>query len=181
MNRYMFQLLTEDERRKVRHEYIVRRTIVMLCAFVLVLVVGIIGLFPSYTLSNVRQLEALRHIKIVDSARQRNDDLDLQAWLEDINLKLKLLSPALDTDRPLNSIDKILDQKGAGILITDFSLVKSTDKVDISINGVATNRQSLITFKDRLNSSGNFSNVVSPISNLAKDKDIDFQITFSPL
>ncbi|MBI2674053.1 MAG: hypothetical protein HYX23_02105 [Candidatus Zambryskibacteria bacterium] len=177
----MFQLLTEEERRKVGHEYVVRRTIVLLCAFVLALAVGIIGLFPSYTLSSIRRLEALERTKAVGSARQRNDDLGLQVWLEEINLKLKLLSPALDTDRPSNFIDKILDQKSAGILITDFSLAKSIDKVDISINGVAANRQSLITFKDRLNSSGNFSNVVSPISNLTKDKNIDFQITFSPL
>jgi len=46
----MFKLLTEEERRKVVHEYALRRTIVMFLALILVLVVGIIGFLPSYIL-----------------------------------------------------------------------------------------------------------------------------------
>ncbi|HKZ42443.1 MAG TPA: hypothetical protein VJ044_15885, partial [Candidatus Hodarchaeales archaeon] len=88
----MFKLLTEEERQKVAHEYAMRRLIVMLCALILVLVVGIIGLFPSYLLSNVHRIMALERTKIVGSAEQRNEDLGLQVWLEEINRKLQLLS-----------------------------------------------------------------------------------------
>jgi len=168
----MFKLLTEEERQKVAHEYAMRRLIVMLCALILVLVVGIIGLFPSYLLSNVHRIMALE---------RRNEDLGLQVWLEEINRKLQLLSPALDTDRPSHLIKKILDQKNEGIIITGFSSIKAKDKTNLSVSGVSANRQSLITFENRIASLSDFSEVVSPISNLAKDKDINFQIRLSSI
>ena len=177
----MFKLLTETEKQKVTHEYLMRRTIVMLCAFILVFVIGIIGLFPSYTLSNIRYTEALERTRVVGSAQQRNDDLALQVWLKEINYRLNILSPALDTDRPSILIEQILGQKGAAIIITSFSLVKAKDKVSISVNGVAADRQSLIVFENRVNALEIFSKIVSPISNLAKDKDIDFRIQLMPL
>ncbi|MEK7461622.1 MAG: hypothetical protein AAB586_00940 [Patescibacteria group bacterium] len=177
----MFQLLTVEEKRKVEREYAIRRSVVMLCAFTSILVVGMAGLFPSYVLSRIRYNEALERTKAVNSTQQRNDDLSLQIWLKETNRKLQLLSPALDTDRPLGLINKVLDQRDVGIAITGFSLIKTKDKIAVSINGVAANRQSLIAFENRLRSSGDFAEVVSPISNLAKDRDIDFQIKFSPI
>ena len=110
---------------------------------------------------------------------EREDDALLQAWLEETNRKLQVLSPTLDTDRPSDFIEKILDQRVAGIIITGFSWVKVKDKITLSASGVATSRQSLITFGNRINASKDFSEVALPISNLAKDRDIDFQIKFS--
>ena len=176
----MFKLLTEEERRKVAREYAVRRAICLFLALVLVLAVGIIGLLPSYVLSNARQNEALERARIMGSAGGREDDASLQFWLEETNRKLQVLSPALDTDRPSDFIKTILDQKAAGITITGFSWVRAKDKVTLSVNGVAASRQALVTFENRINSSRYFSDVALPISNLAKDRNIDFQIKFSP-
>jgi len=176
----MFKLLTEKERQKVAHEYAMRRAIVILLTLILVLVVGIIGLLPSYVLSNARENEALERMRIMGSVGEREDDATLQAWLKETNRKLQVLSPALDTDRPSDFIEKILDQRITGIAVTDFSWARAKDKVILSINGMATSRQSLITFENRINSSKYFSEVALPISNLAKDKDIDFQIKLSP-
>lgn len=176
----MFKLLTEEERRKVAHEYAMHRAIVVLLALILVLVVGIIGLLPSYVLSNARENEALERTRIMGGSGQRGDDTTLQVWLGETNQKLQVLSPALDTDRPSDFIEKILDQRITGIAVTGFSWVRTKDKITLSVNGVATSRQSLITFENHINSSGYFSEVTLPISNLAKDRDIDFQIKFSP-
>ncbi len=175
----MFKLLTEEERRKVAHEYAVHRAIVILLALIGVFVVGIIGLLPSYVLSKARENEALERARIVSSATEREENALLQAWLEKTNLKLQILSPTRDTERPSDFIKKILDQRVAGIVITGFSWMKVEDKITLSASGVAASRQSLITFENRINSSKYFSEVVLPISNLAKDRDIDFQIKFS--
>ncbi|MDZ4206107.1 MAG: hypothetical protein U1C12_02785 [Patescibacteria group bacterium] len=176
----MFKLLTEEEGRKVAHEYAMHRAIVILFALILVLVVGIIGLLPSYVLSNARENEALERTRIMGGSGQRGDDVTLQVWLGEINRKLQVLSPALDTDRPSDFIEKILDQRITGIAVTGFSWARTKDQITLSVNGVATSRQSLIVFENRINSSGYFSEVTLPISNLAKDRDIDFQIKFSP-
>lgn len=176
----MFKLLTEEERQKVVHEYVMHRAIVILYSFILVLVIGIIGLLPSFVLSNARQNDMLERTRILGNSGEEKDELDLQAWLKEVNLKLQILSPALDTERPSDFIDRILDQKITGISITDFSLRKVKDKTTLSVNGLALDRQSLITFENRISSSKYFSGVTLPISNLAKDRNIDFQIKFSP-
>lgn len=176
----MFKLLTEEERQKVMYEYTIRRTIVMLFAFILVLVVGIIGLLPSYALSNARQNEVLERTRMMGSSGERRNEAELQAWLVDINRKLQALSPKLDGEQPSDFIERLLDQRTTGLRITGFSLSRVEDKITLSASGIALDRQTLITFENRINSSGYFSEVILPISNLAKDRNIDFQIKFSP-
>jgi hypothetical protein len=176
----MFKLLTEEERYKVRREYSMRRAIVMLLALILVLVMGVIGLLPPYVLSNSRHNEVLERARIANSSKQHEGNLDLEVWLVEINNELEILSPKLDTDRPSSFIGKVLDEKITGVRLTGFSWIKVKNGVTLSISGVARDRQALIAFENNINSSGQFSNVALPISNLAKDRDIDFQIKFSP-
>ena len=84
----MFKLLTTEERQKVGHEYVIRRTIVMLSALIFVSVVGIIGLLPSYVLSNARQNEMIERTRIMNEAGSQEGGLNLQAWLNEINHRL---------------------------------------------------------------------------------------------
>ena len=177
-NKFMFKLLTEEGREKVKHEYATRRAVVLLSALTLVLVAAIIGLLPSYLASNARQKAVLERTRIISSAGKRGDELELQAWLRETNRKLLLLSPGLDTERPSDFIKKILDQKIPGIRVTGFSWLKTKNLITLSINGVALDRQTLVAFESRINSSGYFSEVTLPISNLARDRNIDFQIKF---
>jgi len=181
IDKHMFKLLTDKTREKVEHEYIIRRVIVMLSGLILVSLIGVIGLLPSYVLSNARLNEVLERTRIINSLGRGDDEPDLRGWLLETNQKLKILSPKLDTDRPSDVIEKIVDQSLKGLRITGFLWTKVEGGVTLSVNGVAQDRQTLITFENRLNDSGHFSEVTLPISNLAKDKDIDFQIKFSPL
>ena len=163
-------------------EYRARRSILMLLSFILVLVVGVIGLLPSYILSNVREKEALERVRILGNSNAGGEDgADLQAWLLETNRRLKALSPSLDVDRPSGFVDKVLEQKISGISITGLTWLRVKDKITLSINGVAQDRQKLVMFENNIKSSGHFSNVTLPISDLAKDKDIVFQIKFSPI
>lgn len=164
------------------HEYRTRRTIVMLLALILVLIVAIIGLLPSYILSSIREKEAFERVRILSSSNFEDEDgAELQTWLIETNRRLKAFSPLFDTDRPSNFVDKVLEQKSTGISLTGLSWVKVKDKVTLSVNGVARDRQTLVKFQNSIDSSGHFSGVILPISDLAKDKDITFQIKFSPI
>jgi hypothetical protein len=175
----MFKLLTEEERQKVTGEYVIRRTVIFLLALVLVLAVGIIGLLPSYVLSNARQSEVLDRVRIMGVTEEETGESDIQIWLAAMNRKLQVLSPTLDTDRPSDFVEKILDEKIAGISITAFSWLRVKNEITLSVSGVAFDRQTLISFENRIDSSNYFSKVTFPISNLTKDRDIDFQIKFS--
>ena len=180
----MFKLLTEEERQLVQHEYLVRRFIVMLWALIIVLLVGIVGFLPSYILSNARQSEVLVRMESISKVKREGDEVSLKTWFSKMTSRLRVLSPALDTDRPSDFVHAVLEQKIPGMRITDFSWIRESrdnekEKVVLSINGLASDRQTLLAFKDHINTSGVFSEVILPISDLAKDKDIAFQLKFS--
>ena len=182
----MFKLLTETAEKKVRHEYFIRRAIVILCALILVLIVGIVGLLPSYLLSYTRLSEVSAHTEMVKTVKLSGDEQDLKIWLAKINQRLATMSPALDMDRPWKFVNMILGQQGSDINLTGFFWLKEklgkkkVTTILLSISGVARDRQALIAFKERISALKYFSNVVSPISELARDRDILFEITFSP-
>lgn len=177
----MLKLLTEEEKEKVVHEYHLRRAVVIILSLVSILIIGIIGLLPSHILSNIRHKEALEWDRIVDNSSLKEEEAALQAWLTETNRRLSTLSPKLDVDRPSDFIIKVLDQKVIGISITNFSWKKVAGKETFLVGGEASSRQVLVAFKDRLSASGHFSEVILPVSDLAKDKDISFQIKFSSI
>lgn len=176
----MYKLLPDDERQKVAREYSLRRVAVMLQALALVLVVVIVGLFPSYILSNLRKQEVAERIRVESVGEDAVESRNLRTWLNSLNLKLKVLSPALDQERLSLVLESVLSEKSLGIKLTNFVLSKSSDKVSLSISGTASDRQSLVSFQTRLNASGDFSQVTLPVSNLAKDRNIPFQLKLVP-
>ena len=174
----MFKLLTDEGKEKVSREYATRRAIVMLISLIVVMVIGIVGLFPSYVVSKVRQEEMEERAKIVRNFELEEENEALRAWLVTANQKIKTLNPELDKDRPSLLVESVLEKSPAGLSITNILWSKEGNKV--SVSGAADNRQALLSFKDRLDSSGEFSLVDLPISSLASDSDISFEINLSP-
>ncbi len=177
----MYKLLTEEEREKVLKEYSERRFVVILGALILILIVAMVGLFPSYLLSNVRQREVEERVRITGEAGLKEEDRELQAWLTNLNFKLRMLSPKLAVDRPSGSIQDVLKEKIPGIRLEAFSWSKIDGKIFVMVSGVAQNRQTLLAFENKLNASRKFDAVTLPLSSLVRDRDIDFQVRLSPL
>jgi len=174
----MYKLLPPETREKVKSEYLMRRAVVMVLAIILVEIVALVGLLPSYVLSKARQNEAVERGKMLASNLGDGEE-DLTLWLESLNTKLKILSPKLDNDRPAQNLSDVIKQKGAGVKLTGFTWSKVEGKTQLAVVGVARDRQALLSFESRLNASGEFSAVTFPVSNLAKDKDISFELTLA--
>lgn len=175
----MFKLLTEEGKKKIAREYGARRAIVALFTLSLVLVVGIIGILPSYLVSSARKSEALERTRIIQDSGVRGDEAELVEWLSRINAELQTLAPRLDTDRPSVFVEEVVGRKSAGIRIERFLWKKDKEKVVLSINGRASDRQALIAFENQIRSSEHFSDVALPVSNLAQDRNIVFEIRFA--
>lgn len=169
----MYKLLPEEAKEGVRREYLMRRTVIMLSAFILVLIVSITGLFPSYSISKARQRELGDRVKAVNAASQGKE---LEAWLSAINLKLKVLSPKLDDDRPASLMALVIKEKGTGVKLANFNWTKSDTGKTFIVSGIASDRQALLLFESKLKALNSFSSVSLPLSNLAKDKDISFEV-----
>lgn len=66
---------------------------------------------------------------------------------------------------------------GEGVSINDFRFLQSSTLGTISLSGVATTREDLANFRDRLESDVRFAKVDLPISNLIKDRDLLFSMS----
>lgn len=168
----MYKLLPPETREKVKGEYLLRRTAVVVAAFVFLEVVALVGLFPSFVLSKAIQREVSEKAAVSGSVPAES----LLPWLEELNLKLKALNPKLDQDRPSSDLAKALSRKGSGITLENISWTKSAEATTLALSGTAADRQSLLSLQSRLNGSNDFSAVSLPVSNLAKDKNISFEI-----
>ena len=175
----MYKLLTEEQKKKVAREYFVRRLIVAVWALIVVTIIGMSGLFPSYVLSDARQREVSERLRILGELELSKEDQALKTWLTQFNLKLKILSPRFDNQRPSLLIERVIGTKIAGIRLTSFDWVVENNIATLSVGGVAADRQSLISFEQKLESEG-LGEVALPVSNLAKDRDIDFRVTLTP-
>ena len=88
---------------------------------------------------------------------------------------------AADEGQKLLQIVEILDGLTTNaVVITDFSVAVEKKKLKpIVIRGVAPTRLSLTTFRDAIESHEMFETAELPLSNLAKDSDIEFTITIT--
>ena len=178
----MFKLLKEEEKKFLQREYKLRRLAVILVALSTTFVVGVVAIFPSYILSNTRKAEIGERTRVLDEIGPRGDGDNLGEWLSLTNEKLIFLAPTLDKDRPSEYLKAIIDKRIAGIKIKALSIAygDSSESTSIIVFGEARDRQTLIDFEDAIKESGHFSNVLLPVSNLARDRDIDFQMKFNP-
>jgi hypothetical protein len=172
----MFKLLPEETRAKVAGEYKLRRSVVIVTSAAIMFAVALGGLFPSYILSKVRQTEAeaLLAVPLI-----RENEGDLGVWLTGFNRKLHALSAVAEEEKASLAMERALAERRAGIRITQLNWSESEGAAALSLVGVASDRQALLSFETRLKDSGNFSEVMLPVSNLAKESNISFQINLS--
>ena len=176
----MFKLLPPDEKKKVEREYKLRRTIVYLLAMTLVMILGAGAIFPSYIAVVSRAQDLQDRINLLTNSRGSADATALTAWAESIHHKLALLSPTADTDKPYELFVSIINLRPKGIKVDGLAWNKKGPVINVSIAGVASDRQALLDFEQALVNSKKFTNPNFPISNLAKDADIDFQFDLIP-
>ncbi len=96
--------------------------------------------------------------------------------LNDLNSKLSFYEKNKDEVVISVLIAKIVSLKTNGVKINYFKYEKDKN-ARIMINGKSANRSDLINFKKKLEDDESFSSISSPLSNLLKDTDINFNMT----
>ncbi|MBX4195756.1 hypothetical protein KW796_02265 [Candidatus Parcubacteria bacterium] len=173
----MYKLLTPAGIEKVRKEYAFRRIGAGLGLFALLLAFTALALLPSLVIAKGKRDAAV--LALSSSATAVSIDKDeLSEWAAGIRSTLKVLASA-DPDRPYEYFRSVLSVKSAGIKITDFYWQRSAGASIIKIKGVAKDRQSLLLFKSDLDTLDSFGSAEFPVDNLAKDANIDFEISLT--
>jgi Tfp pilus assembly protein PilN len=172
----MTNLLPNSEKHSIQKEYQSRILVVVLCFFIIEILIATGFLLPTYFLAASKEREAADRIAVLKKS-MLSDDV-MRSILTTTNQKLKLLN----TDEGKPSIQEIFARaagkkvSGVSILSLDYAL-RSGQGGEVVLQGIAESREELVAFKKGLEQDTLFSEVVLPVSDLAKDHNVSFSIT----
>lgn len=172
----MFNLLPQEEKIKIMHEYTYRVIVIFLTFLFFSFVAAAVFLLPSYVSSSFKKADLELQVSTAETNSKQNGTDLLRAELKLANQILKDLRevpPSFYTD-----INDVITHKNSGIKIRDISLRKDEgNPYRLIVSGIAQRRANLTSFAQNLEKLNRFSEVNLPVSNFAKESNIEFQIT----
>ena len=174
----MFNVLPENLKNDIRKEYKIRLVIVTLSLFVALQMFFVVSLFPTWLSSLYKEKEVSSLIKKEQESELSRDVKNISEIIDSTNKKLFALNDTLEYPEVIPVYREIISNKVSGIKLTEFSyLSTASSSATVSLRGVSFSRENLVSFVKKLEESNKFSEVVSPVSNLAKQKNIEFVIS----
>lgn len=178
----MFNLIPDSVKEKILKDYQERRVVVWLCAFLLLSIMIVIFLLPTYVHVFSEEKNIRADVEVVKNSLQLKKADDVVGTIKATNELLKALSPAKSQIRTSEILEKALGVKNAAIHITDIEYMETkTSSSTVLLKGIADKRESLREFVTALEGTKGFAKVELPVSNFAKDKNIDFSINITLL
>lgn len=172
----MSNLLPKREQTLLKKEYSLRRIIVLLFLFSAVLGISFVLLFPSYILSRVNKTEAAIRLQAAQRTMQTKSGDDISASVRDAKDKAR----ALQISQKMHSVYdlvRLFEKKSEEIKINEMYYNRSEEGVvTLAIKGKAGTRESLTAFRRQLEAQPEFLSINLPISNFAKDRNIEFSV-----
>lgn len=172
----MINLIPSAAKKSITTEYWLRVVTSWFLVWSAALVVGVFALVPSYVLINI-QVSVYE-----ESAKMAQESIDnFQAVSKELVASSRQAGLVMnDVERPVlyDYVTLFESLQNSGIVISEVRLMRSTEGVDpVYVAGEAKDRESLAAFRDRILSQPTVKEVDLPISNLAKDRDIQFGLT----
>lgn len=177
----MTNLLPPQQIEKNISEYRLRLAGTALAMFAGVLVLAAVLLVPSYLLATHKRT-VIENDPIwqndKDGEMSREKQKEFEGIIKETNTILDTLGRT-DAEFHVSEdiIEKIVGFKTPSITVSGIFFDAVSEGSMLSIKGIATNRQSLVSFTDMLKKDPAFASVDLPISNLVKDRDISFSIS----
>ena len=181
----MLTLLLPEQQDKIEKEYRLRLIIVALCLLAALFLLIILFLSPSYFLSETKEKAVsdrellLKKSDVSERAGKANSDL------ETARTQIKNLSGAFDNSAfslaAAEVIKEIVSRETLGITIQSFAFSKVVDvpRGKLQVTGISKTRSELVSFLQSIKKIPMFTKVDFPVSNLAKDTDINFSLAVS--
>lgn len=176
----MYKLLTPEEKKKVKSEYRFRLLTTIAALISGIGLFGILSLIPALILTSSERDTANSNLNLAAESSKVDSDA-LKNWALTMRQKLIYLTPNKTPDLPYEWYLKVLAEKPSGVTLNNLTYQDQSNKIAIRIRGVAKDRETLILFQNKLDQSGNFVNFTFPVDTLAKDTNIDFDFSLTPL
>lgn len=175
----MFNLLPPSDIQFLKTEHMLRRAAVILGFLFVSTVFALLFLMPSYVISYYR-LNSLG--KLIESFKGNAETKELKNLNDTVTVaNRKIASLSAEEERKVTTVLFAVSRgRTPDIKVSSFLVQKNgTGKTAVSIKGRATTREGLLAFANRFKSDPAFETVDLPISNFAKEADIDFSMNLT--
>lgn len=180
----MINLIPNEEKRQIVKDFYLRFTTVVFIMLGLSFVVASISILPAYFLSSVEENFFNSKLELQKNELIPANDQNTLIIIKDLKNKLNLIENAQknkDAEFSQKVINKILLKKMPNIKITEIFYQKDPQTGEkISVNGKASSREILLSFRRALEDDVSFKKVDLPISNFVKGSNIKFYLTLFP-
>jgi hypothetical protein len=169
----LHNLLPKDTKKNLRNEYVVRMVSMALFLMAAAVGVGAVSLVPTY----ISISSALDEAKILDEKEGNTTESSPLQELARAAMLLQTLNTKLSAEPMTEIMRGIISVHPDGIQITGVTFDR--DPLTFSLQGNATTRDALVTYKKALEGHDRVTHVSSPISDLAKSSDLEFTLTLT--
>lgn len=169
----MQNLLPKQAKKDIQIEYYLRLLTVCMLTFSVAVIIGLAALLPVY-------MDLRGELKFSENeqlARQQDkqDGTELQREIVEGEYIVTFLESEIKKEKCTELLSEALKERPEGIAITGFSYNR-TEKA-MKIEGVAATRDLVVPYARALEENVRFENVPVPISNLAKNTNLNFRLT----
>ncbi len=174
----MINLLPKEDKILIEKEYLRRFALVVgFLAFVFICIAAI-SLFPSYFLVLSEKKIYEGQLNIASQALDKGKAAEIESAVQDFNSKLLSFNEKeAELTQPSATIKQIIKAKSAAIKISGIFYQKNEQvSYNISLQGEAVDRDSLVSFVNNLERLKSVKRVQSPASNLLKGENITFAL-----
>lgn len=175
----MINLLPDDEIKKLGRERLGRFAVVTGFSLSAIVALGVLLLLPSYLSLLGEKQEVGRELELARRRLYASEVDYIEGEIANFNAKLE----ASETnEKEIHSatliLEKVLLLRPAAMRFERVSYESAALAAPerISLQGHTSSRQELLDFIKRLEDSGLFKKINSPISNLLREKNIDFSL-----
>ena len=175
----MINLLPPEERGRIKKEYRLRVIAVYTFFIGSAIFVGFILLLPAYFLTNVVVHDAEREATVLENSSESTKREEINAKLLLTKERLRAIAEGDIRTELYEVVQKVAAHRTKAITIRSFSYTRGLTEEQPSsllISGVADTRDDLLSFTQELQDDDFFEEVVLPVSSLAKDQDIKFDL-----
>jgi Tfp pilus assembly protein PilN len=172
----MINLLPQNEKLLIEKEYRLRLKTIGVVFVLVALIVGIVFLLPSYVLSIYREGAAAQ---VAKDGVQSSKHEKITKEVQDLKIVLGVLAPDAIKASPTDIVTLITKHISADIKVTSISYISDKTGFKVTVRGLAKSRQSLATYTQDLEGEQLIDKVNLPVSNFAKDSNINFTLDFT--
>jgi hypothetical protein len=166
-------LLPNDIKKKIKREYYMRLLSVFLLTLSVSVVVGVFSLLPTYIkMSQDFKLKQKDYTNIQDANAIREDT---QKEVLKTKTMLSVIDENLKKKKLTDLLFEALKCKPEGVDVVAFSFNRNSN--NLTLDGVAKTRNLVVEYAKKLEENKNFTKVPIPISDLAKNSNLNFRLS----